>query len=260
MDNVNIDILMNSSGTSEQRIQAIFHLLYDNSSKAVDILSTVLVKDPSPIVRHEAAYILGEKENSLAVFPLIKAITSDTHKIVVHEAALALGNIGKLGYPENEKILQQLLNHTDTDVVDTAQIALQRLHMKLDSIELNNDLTKLHSIISDFSPENKENRIQASFLLMDNASTEAVDILLHVISKEPSPIVKHEFIFSLGECIDYRVVPELIKVLKTEKNFFTVHESLLALGTLGDKRADDSIRKFLDHKDVGIVESAEDNS
>ncbi len=257
MNTLNIDELLKSSGTSEQRIQSIFHLLFDDSNKSIDILNKVLEKDPSPIVRHEAAYILGEKENKLAVKPLIDAIESDTHKIVIHEAALALANLGKLGYPESEKILQHLLDHPDGDVADTAQIAIQRLQMKLNSSVLDFTLDNLRSTISDFSLENKENRIQASFLLMDDASTESIDILLMAINKEPSPIVKHELIFSLGECIDYRVVPELIKILNTEKNFFTVHESLLALGTLGDMRAEDSIRSYLHHEDAGIAESAE---
>lgn len=257
MDNINPDILSSFSGTSEQRIQAIFHQLFDNSDKSINILANTLQNDPSPIVRHEAAYILGEKDNNMAVDALIRAIETDNHKIVVHESALALGNLGKLGYPDSENILKKVLQYPDIDVIDTAQIALQRLEMKLASTILQTDLQILKSIILDIAPENKEKRIQASFLLMENASTESVDILIQALHKEPSPIVKHELIFALGECIDYRVVPELINILTSETNFFTIHESLLALGTLGDIRATDAIKKFLTHSDAGIVESAE---
>ena len=69
--------------------------------------------------------------------------------------------------------------------------------------------------------------------------------------------MKHELIFSLGECIHYKVVPELIKVLENDSNFFTIHESLLALGTLGDTKAEPSIRKFLTNNNPEIAESAE---
>ena len=257
MDNVSSDILMSFSGTSEQRIQAIFHQLFDNSNNSINILCNTLQYDPSPIVRHEAAYILGEKHNPLAVDVLIKVIETDSHKIVIHESALALANLGNIAYPKSEHTLQKLLQYPDEDVVDTVEIALQRLDMKMTSTALQNDQKILESILANTAPENKEKRIQASFLLMDNASTESVDLLLQSLHREPSSIVKHELIFSLGECIDYRVVPELMKVLKIDSNFFSVHESLLALGTIGDSQAEPSIRNFLSHSDPGISESAE---
>lgn len=257
MDNINSDLLSSFSGTSEQRIQAIFHHLFDNSDNSINVLANTLLNDPSPIVRHEAAYILGEKDNPLAVDALIRAIETDPHKIVVHESALAIANLGNLGYPKSEVALKKLLQHPDEDVVDTAQIALQRLDTKMRSSSLQNDPELVRAILMNTAPDNKEKRIQASFLLMDNASKASVDLLIDALHKEPSPIVKHELIFSLGECIDYRVVPELLTILTTETNFFTIHESLLALGTLGDTRATDTIKKFLTHNDAGIVESAE---
>ena len=252
-----IALLSSFSGSSEQRIQAIFHLLADNSDKAIKILSHSLSNDPSPIVRHEAAYILGEKATVLSIDPLIQAIGTDRHKIVVHESLLALANLGSIAYPESQKVIEGQLNNADADVVDTAEIALQRLNMKLQKVEIPTDLKSLLKILDDLGSKNKEYRIQASFVLMDNASTESVDLLISSLEREPSPIVKHELIFSLGESIHYKVVPELIKVLQTDKNFFTVHEALLALGTLGDFKAESEIRKFLHHEDPAIVESAE---
>lgn len=251
------DILATYSGSSEQRIQAVFSQLFDDSSSSLQVLIKTLLHDPSSIVRHEAAYILGEKNSSLGVQPLIKAIESDKAIIVIHESALALANLGALGYPNSEQTLTDLLSNLNADVVDTAEIALQRLHMKIGKIEIPSDKQILRQIMKDKSNGNKEKRIQASFLLMDDASTESVDLLIENLNLEPSPIVKHEIIFSLGESIHYKVVPALIKVLETESNFFTIHESLLALGTIGDKNCEQIIRKFLKHENPEITESAE---
>ena len=250
-------LLHRFSGSSEQRIQAVFHLLFDQSDKAIEIISNILFTDSSPIVRHEAAYILGEKNNVLAVKPLIQAIKTDSHKIVVHESALALANLGKLGHPESEQLIKILLKSNDTDIVDTAEIALQRLQMKLTNSQIIDEKSSLQEILFNSSSENKEKRIQASFLLMEDASSDSVELLIQALHSEPSAIVKHELIFSLGECIHYKVVPELIKVLETDSNFFTIHESLLALGTLGDTKAEPSIRKFLTSNNPEIAESAE---
>lgn len=252
-----IEILTTFSGSSEQRIQAIFHQLFDDSNNSIEILAYSLQNDPSPIVRHEAAYTLGEKQNKLCIEPLIQAIKNDSHKIVVHEAMLALANLGAINYPESQTTILGQLHYPDEDVVDTAEIALQRLQMKIQNEVVSTGFESLEKILTNLSPENKEKRIQASFILMDNASTKAVDLLIASLHKEPSPIVKHELIFSLGECIHYKVVPTLVNILKTERNFFTVHEALLALGTIGDKSAEREIRKFLEDKNPEIVESAE---
>lgn len=251
------NILINYSGSSEQRIQAVFHFLFDESPESFEVLGQTLSNDPSSIVRHEAAYILGEKANLLSISPLIKAIEYDPAIIVRHEAALALANLGTLGLPESEKVLIKLLNDPNEDVVDTAEIALQRLQMKRSNESISFEMDSITQIMDDLSSSTKEKRIQASFLLMEEASTESVELLIESLNNEPSPIVKHEIIFSLGESIHYKVVPALIHILETESNFFTVHESLLALGTIGDKRAKNILQRFLHDPNPEIVESAQ---
>lgn len=251
------ELLKLFTGTPEQRIQAIFHLLTESDDKSIQIIAHSLHNDPSPIVRHEAAYILGEKDNILAIHPLINAIQNDTAEIVVHESALALANLGQLGYPESRTVLSALLKSSDENIVDTAEIALQRLEMKVTNQTILTDLSSIQKILLDKSPQNKERRIQASFILSEDASTKSVELLIEALHKEPSPIVKHELIFSLGEAIHHKVVQELQKVLESDENFFCLHESLLALGTIGDQSADQIIRKFLKHENPEIVESAQ---
>ena len=252
-----LQILQEFKGSSEQRIQAVFQLLLDELPDSFNVLAKTLHTDPSPIVRHEAAFVLGEKNSFIGVQPLIHAIYNDPNKFVVHESALALANLGIIGSPHSDKILNELLNDKDRDIIDTAEIALQRLHNKKNKILKNSGISASKDILRDLSNSNKERRIQAAFVLMNDASADSVSCLIEALHKEPSAIVKHEIVFSLGECIAYQVVPDLIKTLEYDTNDFVIHETLLALGTLGDSIAKDSIKNFLSHPNPNIAESAE---
>jgi deoxyhypusine monooxygenase len=245
------------SKSSEQRIQFIFNFLFDSSESAITKIGNVLLLDPSPIVRHEAAYILGEKNNESAIPYLTQAIENDNNKIVIHESALALANLGNICLPAGKDILSSLLKSFDENIKDTAEIALQRLELKTSKNVFSPSIEECKTIILDFSPQKREKRIQSAFKLMEDASSESVEFLIQALQKEPSPIVKHELIFCLGECIYYKVIPAFLRLLEEEKNFFVVHETLLALGTLGEPSTENSMRKFLTHSDPDIVESAE---
>lgn len=237
----------------ESRIQAIFSCLRSINNETFQSLNFCLQNDPNAIVRHEAAYILGELHDTRSVPILKNAIESDSNKFVVHEAALALANLGNLGYPESENIFQKLLEYPDPDVVDTAEICLQRLAMKIHNKTLNTDTSVA---IQDISNENKEVRIQASFGLMERSDEQSIDVLINALHREPSGIVKHEIIFSLGECISYKVVPELLNVLSYDKNEFVIHETLLALATIGQESIETTIKEFVTHANRNISETA----
>ena len=92
---------------------------------------------------------------------------------------------------------------------------------------------------------------------MNDGSDESVDALLWALFNDPSPIVRHECAFALGETAASRVVPELIRCMQSDSNIFVIHEAALALGTLGDLRAEEPLRALLSHPNPDIVESAE---
>ena len=254
MDSKGISLLKNIQGSAEERIQAIFSLLHETTQSSFDALQFCLENDPNPIVRHEAAYVLGEKGDKRSVPILIHSIKRDENKFVIHEATLGLSNLGELSLPDSKPIIMSLLNHEDEGVVDTAEIALQRLNMKLSKQTLKSDPKE---IIKDLSNDNKENRIQASFLLMEDASEESIDALIQALRQEPSDIVKHEIIFALGESISYKAIPDLLKIVENEKGIFSLHESLLALATIGSNEVSDTIKRFFNHCDSNIRETAQ---
>jgi len=72
----------------------MFSLRNNGSRGAVLALCTGL-KDPSPLFRHEVAYVLGQLMHPASIDALKLRIEDNTeHEMVRHEAAEALGAIG----------------------------------------------------------------------------------------------------------------------------------------------------------------------
>ncbi len=112
-------------------------------------------------------------------------------------------------------------------------------------------------IVLDLS-RRKEERIQAAFQLENALKDESVEALVKGLFTDPSPIVRHELAFALGETAHPKLAAKyLMKAVKTDPNIFVRHESILALATLGDKTHVPFIRKFLNDKDIEMAESAE---
>ena len=119
------DIVLDLTKSKEERIQAAFKL--ENSTNKDDILKLckALETDPSPIVRHELAFSLGETAwNEIAGPALIKAVENDTNIFVRHEAILALATLGKKEYIP---FVEKYLNDPEIEMAESAEIALMRL-------------------------------------------------------------------------------------------------------------------------------------
>jgi HEAT repeat protein len=81
--------------------------------------------DPSPIVRHEFAFSLGETaHSSLAAKYLMKSVEEDENVFVRHEAVLALATLGK---EEFIPFIERFVNDPDPEMAESAVIALQRI-------------------------------------------------------------------------------------------------------------------------------------
>ena len=91
---------------------------------AVDDISDVLLNDPDGLVRHEAAFSLGQMGFHSGVLALGKAVKNDKSMFVRHEAAVALGVIGS---QDGRDILTEALNDKDEEVRESAVIALSNL-------------------------------------------------------------------------------------------------------------------------------------
>lgn len=99
-----------SNGGIEDKYKAIFYFRDLNTKESVGMLAKGF-RDPSDLLRHEVAYVLGQMRNPLATDVLIEVLENeDEADIVRHEAAEALGNIG------TDKALRCLEKYVDSDV------------------------------------------------------------------------------------------------------------------------------------------------
>ena len=87
-------------------------------------IAKVLKNDDNELVRHEAAFSLGQMSYSSAVPPLIDSTLNDPSMFVRHEAAVALGVVGSRGEPE---VLEKALNDPEESVRHSAVVALSNL-------------------------------------------------------------------------------------------------------------------------------------
>ncbi len=92
--------------------------------EAVKPISDVLLYDPNALVRHEAAFSLGQMGYASAVDALIHAMLNDESQFVRHEAAIALGVIGS---ERAREALMKALKDESREVRESAEIALINL-------------------------------------------------------------------------------------------------------------------------------------
>ncbi|MFM9875762.1 MAG: HEAT repeat domain-containing protein [Nitrosarchaeum sp.] len=102
-------------------------------------VAQVLKNDTNELVRHEAAFSLGQMCYSSGIPHLADATLNDSSMFVRHEAAIALGVIGS---KEAKEILQQALNDKDTPVVDSAVVALSNIEF-MEKLSKNAKFAKL---------------------------------------------------------------------------------------------------------------------
>jgi len=102
-------------------------------------VAKVLKHDENELVRHEAAFSLGQMCISSGIAPLIDATLNDPSMFVRHEAAIALGVIGS---KEAKDALEKALNDSDKPVVESAVVALSNIQF-MEKLSKNEKFAKL---------------------------------------------------------------------------------------------------------------------
>ncbi|MHB1262756.1 MAG: HEAT repeat domain-containing protein, partial [Thermoplasmatota archaeon] len=113
--------LLDRSQPMFQRMRAVFSLRNRGGPEAVEALAAAFA-DPSALLRHELAYVLGQMGDPHAVPFLTEVLRKDgEHVMVRHECAEALGAIGQ---PESVPVLQQYLKDPNPEVSESCEVAL----------------------------------------------------------------------------------------------------------------------------------------
>jgi deoxyhypusine monooxygenase len=103
------------------RYKAMFSLR-SNGSKAAVLALCKGLSDPSPLFRHEVAYVLGQLSHTASVEALkIAVLNANEHEMVRHEAAEALGAIGTM---ECVEFLRNYLDNDTKMLKESCQVAL----------------------------------------------------------------------------------------------------------------------------------------
>ena len=106
---------------------------------SVEPISRVLEDDKNALVRHEAAFSLGQIGYQTAMPALFNAVKSDPSYFVRHEAAVALGVIGS---EEGRQILNEALKDESEQVRESAIIALANIDY-VSTMNRNNKFTRM---------------------------------------------------------------------------------------------------------------------
>ena len=118
-----IKILLNLSEPDYKRWDALIKLKsVKMDNYVVDSLMKALAKDPNAVIRHDAAFILGERKVKQAHKLLCKMALKDKSPLVRHEATESLVDLPFTD--EAKKTLNILLKDNIKEARETAQIVL----------------------------------------------------------------------------------------------------------------------------------------
>jgi len=105
----------------------------------VPFIAKVLKNDPNELVRHEAAFSLGQMCYPSGIGPLEEATKNDPSMFVRHEAAIALG---VLGSQDSKQTLEHALTDPKESVRESAVVALSNIQF-MEKLGKNEKFSKL---------------------------------------------------------------------------------------------------------------------
>ncbi|TPX48497.1 hypothetical protein SeMB42_g02990 [Synchytrium endobioticum] len=245
------DILLNKNGDTalHKRFRALFYLKGLGTETAVDIIARAF-NDPSVLLRHELAYVLGQMKLPYAN-PILSAVLGNLNEdpMVRHEAAEALGAIA---HPSSLTILESYRKDPVRVVSQTCELAIEKIHYEEQKGKhiITEDMNSKYASIDPAPPiasvkstqELKDillnpmlplfERYRAMFALRNRGDEESVLALADGF-KDDSPLFRHEVAYVFGQMQHPASVPSLIQTLSNESEESMVrHECAEALGSI----------------------------
>ncbi|ORY05324.1 ARM repeat-containing protein [Basidiobolus meristosporus CBS 931.73] len=242
------EVLLNKSGKVQlhDQFRALFTLKCLGNEKSIDIIAKGFC-DPSALLRHELAYVLGQMGNPYALPELTKILeTKEEDPMVRHEAAEAMGAISDtaaLG------ILESYLSDPEKAVAETCELAIAKIKYDQEKRAQSARSQSAYTSVDPAPPSDEDSieklkeiylnpkqhlfeRYRAMFALRNIGTTEAVLALAEGF-KDESALFRHEIAFVYGQMQHPDSVPALVKVLTDASEAPMVrHEAAEALGSI----------------------------
>lgn len=257
-------------------MRAIFGLKSSNTTSSIHALEECLLTDESALVRHEAAYALGQTRNKSCIDTLIRVLRDLKEDVMVrHEAAEALGAIGC------SSALSALKEYTGEDIAreirETCELAIARIEWEgqtggpsktggygsVDPVGgvKQGDVSELEQVLCDEKRNIKE-RYEAMFGLRNLGGKEAVRALCKGLENEKleegSALFRHEICYVLGQMGNEESMECLERVLRRKGERDMVrHEAAEAIGAIGGDKGIKILKEFKEDEEEVVRESVE---
>ncbi|KAI7906986.1 armadillo-type protein [Cokeromyces recurvatus] len=268
------DSLCNTSGKVQlaERFRTLFTLKNIATDQAIDIIAKAF-NDDSELLKHELAYCLGQIGNPRAN-GILTQILEDLNEpeIVRHESAEALGAIGSV---ESLPVLEKYLNDKSVAVVETCELAIDRIKYENDpKTKAERETNKSAYSSVDPAPPATETksveeleailtnpdfklfkRYRAMFALREIGSVEAVLALAKGL-KDKSALFRHEVAYVFGQLQHPASVPALTECLQDESEIDMVrHEAAEALGSIATPEVLEILSQYKEDHERVVRES-----
>jgi len=229
--------------------------------------------DPSSLLRHEIAYVLGQMQDTSAI-PFLSTVLQNRAEapMVRHEAGEALGAIGS---EESLPLLEEYSKDADIDVAETCILAVDRIKWKKTKAESekipgspyasvdpaprfvgDEDIEKLRAKLLDDS-KSMFKRYRAMFTLRDIGGKEAVEALCDGFN-DKSALFRHEVAYVLGQMQDPHSISGLKQVLeRDDENPMVRHEAAEALGAIANDETTKILENYINDKHRVVRESCD---
>jgi len=262
-------ILNNTDRPLKERNRALFTLKNIGGQEAINEISKSF-QDKSELLKHEAAYCLGQMGDKDAI-PILSSVLQDMNQepIVRHEAGEALGAIG------DTSVLPMLIKIRDEDkeevVIDTCKLAVERLQWIQNGRGESENLSTNPYASTDPAPpaceDNPEKlkntlldenlslfkRYRAMFALRNKGDDTSI-LSLGEGLKSKNALFRHEIAYVLGQIQSPLVTNQLLECLRDENEMDMVrHEAAEALGSIATDEIYEELGKYLAKSNPEVV-------
>ncbi|KAG8908025.1 deoxyhypusine hydroxylase [Tulasnella sp. 403] len=217
--------LLNTSGTTplHDRFRALFTLKAVGDDRAIQAISKGF-SDPSALLKHELAYVLGQINNKAAI-PTLNAVLANKAEdpMVRHEAAEALGAISS---SDSVPTLREYLNDPERAVRETCEIAIAKIEW-------------------DASPEGQAAKAKRDVEKQEAEESGAIRQFTSIDPAPPTSANTHSGLLrqlTNAQTAPRASVPELrLQLLDTSLPLFTRYRAMFALRNIGTPEAIDAL-------------------